>query len=196
LRALSALLLAAIFGALVGCGGSAPPAAKQQTSTAVPRISPPPPRTTPLNDLEPDQPPPLPAPRHPVGPWLEYQVANSDLIDAKGYLRLLVTPGFDSVLELSSYDSAAHEEFPSLYLRAVTKADKLMELVQKKLSAELFLMVEKDGNLIHNQAGQPMELVISEIDGKNVRGTFAGQVHDIDVGGDGPITGKFQAIVE
>ena len=33
-------------------------------------------------------------------------------------------------------------------------------------------------------------------DGKNIRGTFNGLVHDIDFGGEGPINGKFQAIVE
>jgi hypothetical protein len=162
----------------------------------VPRISPPPPRAAPSDEPEPQPAPTTPAPRNPIGPWIEYQVANSDLINGKGYLRLLITPGFDAVLELSSYDTPDHEEFPSLHIRAVTKGEKLTDLVQKKLPAEFFLMIEKDGNIIHNQPNQTVEIVISEIDGKNVRGTFAGQVHDIDSDGDGPITGKFQAIVE
>jgi hypothetical protein len=180
---------------ILGCSGSAPPAAKQQNTTAVPRITPPPPRTEPRDEPQPAKTPEPPS-RHPVGPWLEYQVANSDLIDSKGYIRLLTPPGFDSVLELTSYDSPEHEEFPSLYIRAVTKGDNLADLVQKKLTGDLYIMTEKDGNVIHTLPTQPIELIISEIDGKNIRGTFAGRVHDVDLGGDGPITGKFQAIVE
>lgn len=110
-------------------------------------------------------------------------------------MRLLVTPGFDSVLEISSYDSPNREEFPSLHLRTVTSY-MLTELVRKKLPAELFLMVESEGNIIHNQPGQTVEIVITDVDGKNIRGTFSGHVHDIDSDGDGPITGRFQAIVE
>jgi hypothetical protein len=190
--AAATLLLAALTS---GCGGS-PPASRQQKSSAVPQITPPPPRSAPTNEPEPEpQPKPVPAVRH-VGPWIEYQVASSDLIDGKGYLRLLVTPGFDSVLELSTYDSVDHEEFPSLYIRAIAKTDKLTDLVLKRVPADLFLMVENGGNIIHSLPARPIELVISEIDGKNVRGTFAGQVHDIDSAGEGPISGKFQAIVE
>jgi hypothetical protein len=195
-RVISCGLLLAVICTVLGCGGSSAPDAQRQPPSAVPRISPPPARSAPSNEPEPEAPAKVPAPRHPIGPWIEYQVANSDPITGKGYLRLLVAPGFETVLELSSYDTPDHEEFPSLHIRAVTKSEKLSELVQKKLPAELFLMIEKDGNIIHNQPTQAVEIVISEIDVKNVRGTFAGQVHDIDSTGDGPISGNFQAIVE
>jgi hypothetical protein len=149
-----------------------------------------------VDDAPADKPPPAPVAKQPVGPWLEFQVASSDVIELKGYLRLRTTPGFDSVLELSSYDAPEHEDFPSLYIRAITKSDQMASLVQQVLSAELSIMVEKDGNLIHSLPSQPVELVIREIAGKNVRGTFSGRVHDIDAGDEGPIAGKFQAVIE
>lgn len=99
-------------------------------------------------------------------------------------------------MELASSSTPDREDFPSLYLRAIVHSPTLSTLVHQELPADFYLMTEKDGNVIHNLPTQPVIVVVTEIDGKNVRGTFAGQVHDIELGGDGPITGKFQAIVE
>ncbi len=181
-----------------GCGGSKPAAkGKQQSTTAVPRIAPPAPRIEPIEEPPQEAPPPPPPPaRNPVGPWLEWQVATAEPVEGKSYLKLVVIPGYDSVLQLASYDSPDHEDFPSLFIRAITLATKLNELVNKKLPAQLYIMIEKDGNMLHNLLTQPLEIIITEIDGKNVRGTFSGEAHDVDSGGNGPISGKFQAIVE
>jgi hypothetical protein len=192
----AAVLLPAVAVLIAGCGGSAPTPKQPQASNAVPRLTPPPARQVPVDEPEPEPPPQQPAARRPIGPWLEFRVADSDLIEAKGYLRLVAAPGFGSVLELSSYDTPDHETFPALYLRSITTSNNLAGLVSTKLAGDLYIMVEKDGNVIHSLPSRPVQLLISEIDGKNVRGTFAGQVYDIDAGEAGPISGKFQAIVE
>ena len=184
---------------LSGCGPQPPAKNSQQGSGSPPRIAPPTRRGDPIDEPEPEKPPPAPvAVKHPVGPWLEWrlQVAGLPAIEGKSYLKLIVTPGYDSALQLASYDSPDHEDFPSLFIRAVTPAKTLPELLNKKLPAQLYIMDEKDGNLIHNLPTQPAEIVISEIDGKNIRGTFSGQVHDVDRGGNAPIAGKFQATIE
>ena len=162
----------------------------------MPRLTPTSPQVVASDESAPDQTPSVAAAKPHVGPWLEYRVANSDTIDGKSFLKLRLTPGYDSVLELTSYDAPDHEDFPSLYLRAVLAVRQLSELVGKKLHAELYIQVESEGNLIHNQAGQTVELEITAMDEKYVRGTFQGLVHDVDLGGDGPIHGKFQAFVE
>src|SRR5262245_12610088 len=103
LQSTAKLFPAALACLMLGCSGAAPSPSKQtQTSSAPPRITPPPLRSAPVNEPEPEKPADPAPPKHPVGPWLEYQVASSDLIEGKSYLRLLKTTGFDSVLELSS----------------------------------------------------------------------------------------------
>ena len=171
---------------------------KQQSSSNVPRIATPPKRseTVAEPEPEPDKPPPPPPTKKPVGPWLEYQIAGGPLVPGKSYLNLIAMPGSSGALQLASYDSPDHEDFPSLFIRAVTSAKTIAELVGKKLPAQLYIAAEKDGTIIHNLSTQPMEIVITEIDGKNIRGSFAGQAHDVDSGGNGPISGNFQAIIE
>jgi hypothetical protein len=150
----------------------------------------------PDSELPAAQAPPEPQQRWPVGAWMEWQVADSPTITGKSYVSLVINPDRDSVLQLSSCDSPLHEDYPSVYLQALTKAKTLKELVNQRLSAQLFIQVEADGNLLHNLPDQSIELVIREISGKHVRGTFSGQAHDVDSGGNGPISGKFQAVVE
>ncbi len=127
---------------------------------------------------------------------MEFSVAGGEKFESKGYLKLHVTAGADSILELANYDAAHHEDFPSIYLRALTPARSLAELVNKPLPVALALQVDEAGHLLHNQPPQRVELAITEIDGKNVRGRFSGQVHDIDLGGNGAIVGRFQAVIE
>jgi hypothetical protein len=183
--------------ALGGCGGDPAPS-KQPTSSGVPRIAPPPKRAELIEEPESERPPEPPAPptKRPVGPWLEWQLAGGEVVEGKSYLNLIATPGYDSALQLASYDAPGHEDFPSLFIRAITPAKTLAELVGRKLPAQLYIAAEKDETVIHNLPVPPMELVITEIDGKNIRGTFAGRVYDVDSGGNAPISGKFQAIIE
>lgn len=177
-----------------GCGGSATPSKPQGSS--VPRVPPPPPRAAALIEPEPERPAPaIEQPRYPVGPYLRWQVADNPPITEKGYLKLIVNTGGDAVLELANYDVPAHEQYPSLYLRALVPAKSIDELVDRKLPAQLFVEVEKDGNILHSLPAQPAEIVVSEIANKNVRGTFAGNLQDVDSGGIGTITGRFQAVM-
>jgi hypothetical protein len=184
--------------AVVGCGSDPAGPSKQQSSTAVPRIATPPKRTETFAEPEPEpeKPPPPPPTKRPVGPWLEFQIAGGPAVPGKSYLNLIAIPGSNGALQLTSYDSPDHEEFPSLFIRAITPAKTIAELIGKKLPAQLYIAAEKNGTIIHNLPSQPMELVINEIDGKNIRGSFAGHAHDVDSGGNGPITGEFQAIIE
>ncbi len=116
----------AIVGCLLlplGCGGGAAPQPQAAGPSAVPRIAPPPRRTGPI-----EEPPPEPEPEKPkeppkperriIGPWIEWQIADSPTIEGKGYLKLVVHAGYDSVLELTSYDAPNHETMPSVYFRA------------------------------------------------------------------------------
>jgi hypothetical protein len=182
---------------LSGCGPDPAPQ-KQQTSSGVPRIAAPPKRSEIVEEPEPEKPPEPPPPpaKRPIGPWLEYQIAGGALVEGKSYLNLVATPGYDSALQLASYDSPEHEDFPSLFIRALTPAKTFGELVGKKLPARLYIAADKDGTIIHDLPAPPMEIVITEIDGKNIRGTFAGHARDVDSGGTATITGKFQAIIE
>lgn len=181
---------------IAGCGSDTT-ASKQQTSSGVPRIATPPKRTEPVNEPEPEpEKPPPPPTKKPVGPWLEWQLAGGPPVEGKSYLNLIATSGANGALQLASYDSPDHEDFPSLFIRALTPAKTIAELVGKKLPAQLYIAADKDATIIHNLPSQPLEITISEIDGKNIRGSFAGQAHDVDSGGNGPISGKFQAVIE
>lgn len=189
--------MAILFLISSGCGSQPSAPTKQQSSSAVPRITPPPKRSEPVEEPEPEKPPPPPPQtKRPIGPWLEWQLAGGPLVEGKSYLKLIATPGYPSALQLSSYDSSDHEDFPSLFIRAITPAKTIAELVNKKLPAELCIAAEKDATVIYNLPTQPLEIVITEIDGKNIRGSFTGNAHDVDSGGNGSISGKFQAIVE
>jgi hypothetical protein len=186
-------LLLIVTTTLAGCDGSGS-SPKPKAPTAVP----PPPRQA---ARSPEQPvsQKLAASsetRLPVGPYLQWQVAQAPAIEGKSYLTLIVNAGGDNVVELTSYDNPDHEQYPSLYLRAVTKATSVQELLNKKLAAQLYVQVEQGGNLLHNLPDQTIEFIVTAIDGKNVRGTFRGQAHDVDTGGNGPILGSFQADVE
>jgi hypothetical protein len=185
----------------LGCGGGAKPQATGPS--AVPRIAPPPRRTGPI-----EEPPPEPEPEKPkeppkperriIGPWIEWQIADSPVIEGKGFLKLVVHAGYDSVLELTSYDAPNHETMPSVYFRALTPATTVPQLANKKLAGQLYLHVpnERGDSVLHNVSPQTVELLITSIDGTNVRGSFAGHVHDVVLDGNGPVTGKFQAILE
>jgi hypothetical protein len=180
-----------------GCGPD-PATSKQQSSSGVPRIATPPKRTEITAEPEPEKPPEPPPPptKQPIGPWLELQIGGGAVIEGKSYLKLVATPGYNSALQLTSYDAPEHEDFPSLYIRALTPAKTLAELVGKKLPARLYIAADKDGTIIHDVPAPPMEIVVTEIDGKNIRGSFAGHARDVDSGGPAAITGKFQAIIE
>lgn len=180
-----------------GCGGSRSSTAnKSDKTSAVPRV-PTPVRGGPINEPEPESRPPVSTPpSHPIGPWLEWQLTQSATVTGKAYLKLIVVPDSDSVLQLTSYDTDSHEEFPSLFLRALTPARSLAELAGQRLPAQLTIQIASEGNMLHNLPNQPMEIVLTEMDGPNVRGTFAGQAHDVESTGNGPISGKFQAVME
>src|SRR5262245_5242650 len=111
-----------------GCGGSRTATPAKPGTSAVPRV-PAPTRGGAVAEPEPESKPAVSAPTsHPIGPWLEWQVAQSPMVTGKAYLKLIAAPeseGARSILELSSYESSAHEEFPSLYLRAPTPAGSL-----------------------------------------------------------------------
>jgi len=187
-----ALLIALVTFA---CGGNGMPAKKQETS-AVPRITPPQrraePATQPVADATPE---PTPQPPKPIGPWMQVSVAGGEPFECRGYLKLH-SAGSVTVVEIANYDAPHHEEFPSVYIRALAPNRTLAELVQTPLTASLAIQVEDSGHLIHNPATQPFELVITEIEGKSVRGTFTGQAFDIALGGSGTVAGKFQAVLE
>jgi hypothetical protein len=189
--------VAALFVCLLGCGSDPPP--KKSSTGAVPRIAPPVRRgEVAVREPEPDEPAataPAPKEKIPVGAWMQFSVAGGEPFECRGFLKLHVAAPA-SVLEIANYDAAHHEDFPSLHIRALVSAQSIGELVNKKLPAEIRIQVDDTGHLIHNQTTQPLDVFITEIDGKNVRGTFAGTAHDIALGGNGSITGKFQAVLE
>jgi hypothetical protein len=197
----------AVAAGLSGCGGSEPAAKPAAKPSAVPAPAPPgtaKPTATPAHStapagdlsLAPDGAPeasPVTL-KYPVGPWLEWQVAQSQVVRGKAYLRLTAVAGRAAVVELFSYDAPQREEFPSLYVRATTTATSIRGLAGQTLDAEIFLQVERDGNMLHSRPGQRVELRVTGLDGSHIRGTFAGQVYDIETDGAGPIRGAFQAV--
>jgi hypothetical protein len=191
-------LLLFVTMTLAGCGGSGSAPTNPNARSAAPQV-PPPQRQATTPPEEPVAQKPAAAAvqaRPPAGPWLQWQVAQAPAIEGKSYLTLIVNPGGDNVVQLASFDHPDHEEYPSLYLRAVTKATSVQELLNKKLAAQLFVQVDQGGNLLHNLPNQAIEFIVTAIEGQNVRGTFSGHAHDVDTGGNGPVLGSFQAVVE
>lgn len=196
---LLSLFAALLMSEAAGCSGSSPSTAKSDGGSAVPRLPPPPVRKFEAADDPTPEPPAVqqqPQERYPIGPWMEWSIANSEKIPGKSYLKLVVNAGRASVLQLTNYDVPAHEEFPSIAMLAQTSAASFNELLNRKLVANLYIAVEKDGNLLRNLPTQPVEITITEIAGKNIRGSFVGECHDEATGGNGSIAGKFQAVME
>jgi hypothetical protein len=191
------LSLLMVLSLNAGCGGSSAPPGGTGANSSVPRLRPPAQRSAPEPPAtEPEKPPPAAPPARPVGPWLQWQLAQGPAAEGKCFLKLIVDPDRDSIVQLASYDTPEREQFPSLFLRAVTRANTIQELLNQKLSAQLYAQIAANGSPLHNLPNQTVEIFVTAIEGQHVRGTFAGQAHDVDSGADVPVSGNFQAVVE
>lgn len=195
-----------LVAACSGCGSSTPPLKKPAGPSAVPSVlsRPTAPATVSAGPLPAEiaaghdgAPEPTPvALKFPVGPFLEWQVAQAPIVRGKASLRFTAIPTRESVVELMSYDSIEREDFPSLYVRATTREVTLSSLIGTALEAEMFVMVERDGNMLHSRPGQRAVLRITSLADREVRGTFSGQLYDVETNGSGPLRGAFQAVVD
>ena len=96
--------------------------------------------------------------------------------------------GRPSVLQITSYNDPTAESFPSLILRAETKAKSSAELSGQKLSAKAFVQENKDGP-VWQAIDKPLELTISAADEKTITALFSGSFENVEDGKSKETTG-------
>ncbi len=79
-----------------------------------------------------------------------------------------------AVLQLTTYEQAEAETFPSLFLRARVSAASWADLAGQQLEAELFAQLRPDDSVWHSDPQHPVILHIAAVDDQRIEGTFQG----------------------
>lgn len=109
------------------------------------------------------------------------------------YGRILAfSAGRPAVLQLTSYEDARAEAFPSVFLRAQLPEGAAEALAGQTVQAEVYVRVKADGPILHSAADRPVELKITAADGATIAGEVTlGQLVSTDGGNPVDVTGKF-----
>lgn len=114
-------------------------------------------------------------------------------VDVSGcYIRVLPVPNRNTVVQISSYNDAKNEKFPSVFLRSETSVDAT-SLAGQRLQAVAFVMPSSDGPVWQSVPEKPLEIEFSQTPEGEIAGQVkAGELVNVLTGEVVPVTGSFQ----
>jgi len=109
------------------------------------------------------------------------------------YLALVsLTSGRPGILQMTSYQNAGDESFPSVFFRAEVSAAELAELVGQEVAGQLYVQAVKDGPVWHSADDRPVRVAITSAADGSIEGEVrGGDLVNTDTGQSNSVTGKF-----
>ncbi len=114
-------------------------------------------------------------------------------VDVSGcYIQVHSVPNRSGVLQVTSYNDADNERFPSVLLRSETSVDAA-SLAGQTILAEAYVMPSSDGPLWHSTSDHPLQIEFTKTaDGELAGAVTAGKLINAQTGDVVSVTGSLQ----
>jgi hypothetical protein len=102
----------------------------------------------------------------------------------------------NGAIAFQSYSAGQAETFPSVYVRSLTTAKTLNELVGTTVPCEVFVQEKADGPVWRQTAGDAAQLKIMAVEGKLVKAEIQGaSLHETSAEQAVTVNGQFEAVL-
>jgi len=106
------------------------------------------------------------------------------------YVHLIRLNGRPTVLQVSSYQDAGAESFPSFFLRAEPQQADPAALAGARIAAEVFVQETPEGPVWHTTVAAPAQIAITSATADSLNADLQGLLVNSDTGATKEMTGK------